>query len=153
MLLTNAAPLGNRKPSAHSLHHCKPEGDTPRGRPPPPHPPTEPVVAGRRALWQTPFRARHGQLLLRSPGSGVRHRWLSNRRNRRPGPEEPRGVLRLRGPEGHQLPEGHPMSPRTPSPVAVTGSGSEVEQISALRTQIDACDAEIIELVERRLAI
>jgi len=27
-------------------------------------------------LWHTRLRARHGQLLLRSPGSGVRHRWL-----------------------------------------------------------------------------
>ena len=45
------------------------------------------------ALWHTCRRARHGQLLLRSPGSGVRHRWLSTRRNRRPGPEEPGAFL------------------------------------------------------------
>jgi len=33
-------------------------------------------VAIPAGLWQTPLRARHGQLLLRSPGSGVRHCWL-----------------------------------------------------------------------------
>jgi len=27
-------------------------------------------------VWHTARRARHGQLLLRPPGSGVRHRWL-----------------------------------------------------------------------------
>jgi chorismate mutase len=31
--------------------------------------------------------------------------------------------------------------------------GSEVDRISALRTEIDACDAAIIELVQRRLAV
>jgi chorismate mutase len=35
--------------------------------------------------------------------------------------------------------------------VAVTGT--DVERIGELRTAIDACDAEIIELVQRRLAI
>ena len=39
----------------------------------------------------------------------------------------------------------------SPAPVAVTGA--EVERIGELRAAIDACDAEIIELVERRLAI
>jgi len=34
------------------------------------------VMVPPDALWQTLARARHGQLLLRSPGSGVRHRWL-----------------------------------------------------------------------------
>ncbi len=37
------------------------------------------------------------------------------------------------------------------SPAAVTGH--DVERIGELRTAIDACDAEIIELVQRRLAI
>src|SRR3954469_2842137 len=129
MLLTNAAPQGNRKPSAHSLHHCKPEGDTPRGRPPPPYPSQDPAVAGRRGLWQTPFRARHGQLLLRSPGSGVRHRWLSNRRNRPPGPRSAPGRFSFSGVRRPPAPEGPPMSPLTapPAPVAVTGE--EVDRI------------------------
>jgi chorismate mutase len=43
------------------------------------------------------------------------------------------------------------MSTTTSSPVAVTGS--EVDRIGTLRTEIDACDAAIIELVQRRLAI
>ena len=38
-----------------------------------------------------------------------------------------------------------------PAPAAVTGT--EAERIGELRTAIDACDAEIIELVRRRLAI
>jgi chorismate mutase len=42
------------------------------------------------------------------------------------------------------------MSTITP-PAAVTGS--DVERISALRQKIDACDAAIIELVQRRLAV
>ncbi|WP_104525399.1 chorismate mutase [Blastococcus atacamensis] len=37
------------------------------------------------------------------------------------------------------------------APVAVTGT--DVERIGELRTEIDACDAEIIELVQRRLAV
>ena len=37
------------------------------------------------------------------------------------------------------------------TPSAVTGS--EVDRISALREEIDACDAAIIELVQRRLAV
>ncbi|MCA0146138.1 chorismate mutase [Blastococcus sp. LR1] len=36
-------------------------------------------------------------------------------------------------------------------PVAVTGT--DVERIGELRTEIDACDAAIIELVQRRLAV
>ncbi len=43
------------------------------------------------------------------------------------------------------------MSPATSSPAAVTGS--DVDRIGELREQIDACDAAIIELVQRRLAI
>jgi len=39
----------------------------------------------------------------------------------------------------------------SPAPVAVTGT--EVERIGELRAAVDACDAEIIELVQRRLAI
>jgi chorismate mutase len=39
----------------------------------------------------------------------------------------------------------------TSSPVAVTGD--QVQRIGELRAEIDACDAEIIELVQRRLAI
>jgi chorismate mutase len=42
------------------------------------------------------------------------------------------------------------MSPLTASPAAPT---DPAERISELRTAIDACDAEIIELVQRRLAI
>ena len=37
------------------------------------------------------------------------------------------------------------------TPTAVTGN--DVDRIGELRSQIDACDAEIIELVQRRLAI
>ena len=37
------------------------------------------------------------------------------------------------------------------APAAVTGT--EVERIAELRTAIDACDAEIIEIVRRRLAV
>lgn len=40
-----------------------------------------------------------------------------------------------------------------PSTVPVTVTGTEVERIGELRTEIDACDAAIIELVQRRLAI
>ena len=43
------------------------------------------------------------------------------------------------------------MNTLTASPAAVTGN--DVERIGELRTAIDACDAEIIELVRRRLAI
>jgi chorismate mutase len=39
----------------------------------------------------------------------------------------------------------------TVTPSAVTGS--EIERIGELREQIDACDAAIIELVQRRLAV
>jgi len=42
-------------------------------------------------------------------------------------------------------------APANSAPVAVTGG--EVERIGELRTAIDTCDAEIIELVHRRLAI
>jgi chorismate mutase len=45
------------------------------------------------------------------------------------------------------------MTTRTPSPAPAAVTGADVEQIGALRAQIDACDAEIIALVERRLAI
>ena len=34
-----------------------------------------------------------------------------------------------------------------------TVTGSEVDRIGALRLEIDACDAAIIELVQRRLAV
>ena len=37
------------------------------------------------------------------------------------------------------------------TPTAVTGT--DVERIGELRDEIDACDAEIIELVRRRLAV
>ena len=37
------------------------------------------------------------------------------------------------------------------APTAVPGH--DVDRIGALRSEIDACDAEIIELVQRRLAI
>jgi chorismate mutase len=43
------------------------------------------------------------------------------------------------------------MSSQTPAPAAVTGS--DVERIAELRAEIDACDAEIIAVVQRRLAI
>ena len=36
-------------------------------------------------------------------------------------------------------------------PAAVTGT--DVERIGELRTEIDACDAAIIDLVQRRLAV
>ncbi|MGY1753164.1 chorismate mutase [Blastococcus sp. SYSU D01042] len=39
----------------------------------------------------------------------------------------------------------------TTTPTTVTGS--EVDRIGALREEIDACDAAIIELVQRRLSI
>lgn len=42
------------------------------------------------------------------------------------------------------------LTPAT-APVAVTGT--EVERIGELRAEIDACDAAIIELVQRRLAV
>ncbi|TKJ24514.1 chorismate mutase [Blastococcus sp. CCUG 61487] len=42
------------------------------------------------------------------------------------------------------------MNTLTP-PAAVTGS--EVDRIAELRREIDACDAAIIELVQRRLAV
>ena len=45
------------------------------------------------------------------------------------------------------------MSPLASSPAPVAVTGSDVERIGALRADIDACDAEIIELVQRRLAI
>ena len=43
------------------------------------------------------------------------------------------------------------MSTLSSAPAAVTGS--EVDRIGTLREEIDACDAAIIELVQRRLAI
>lgn len=43
------------------------------------------------------------------------------------------------------------MSTAPSSPAAVTGSA--VDRIGELREQIDACDAAIIELVQRRLAV
>jgi chorismate mutase len=43
------------------------------------------------------------------------------------------------------------MTTLTAAPVAVTGN--DVDRIGELRTAIDACDAELIELVKRRLAI
>jgi chorismate mutase len=43
------------------------------------------------------------------------------------------------------------MNTLTAAPVAVTGN--DVDRIGELRTAIDACDAELIELVKRRLAI
>ena len=43
------------------------------------------------------------------------------------------------------------MSTTSSSPAAVTGS--DVDRIGELREQIDACDAAIIELVQRRLAV
>jgi chorismate mutase len=43
------------------------------------------------------------------------------------------------------------MSTSSSAPVAVTGA--DVEQIGALRAEIDACDAAIIELVRKRLAV
>jgi chorismate mutase len=42
-------------------------------------------------------------------------------------------------------------TPTTPAPVSVTGA--DIDRIGELRTEIDACDAEIIELVRRRLAV
>ena len=45
------------------------------------------------------------------------------------------------------------MSPLASSPAPVAVSGSDVERIGELRADIDACDAEIIELVQKRLAI
>ena len=45
------------------------------------------------------------------------------------------------------------MSTLTASPAPVAVTGEEVDRIGELRTEIDACDAEIIELVQRRLAI
>jgi chorismate mutase len=43
----------------------------------------------------------------------------------------------------------------TPSPAAapVAVTGSAVDRIGELRAEIDACDAAIIELVQRRLAV
>jgi chorismate mutase len=45
------------------------------------------------------------------------------------------------------------MSPLAPSAAPVAVTGSDVERIGELRADIDACDAEIIELVQKRLAI
>jgi chorismate mutase len=45
------------------------------------------------------------------------------------------------------------MSPLASSAAPVTVTGSDVERIGELRADIDACDAEIIELVRKRLAI
>ena len=43
------------------------------------------------------------------------------------------------------------MSTTASTPAAVTGSA--VDRIGELRSEIDACDAAIIELVQRRLAV
>ena len=43
------------------------------------------------------------------------------------------------------------MSTSSSAPVAVTGA--EVQRIGELRAEIDACDAAIIELVQKRLAV
>ncbi len=45
------------------------------------------------------------------------------------------------------------MSPLASSPAPVAVTGSDVERIGELRADIDACDAEIIELVQKRLTI
>ena len=45
------------------------------------------------------------------------------------------------------------MSPLASSSAPVAVTGSDVERIGELRADIDACDAEIIELVQKRLAI
>jgi chorismate mutase len=45
------------------------------------------------------------------------------------------------------------MSTPTASPAPVAVTGADVDRIGELRAAIDACDAEIIELVQRRLAI
>ena len=45
------------------------------------------------------------------------------------------------------------MSPLASSPAPVAVTGSDVERIGELRADIDACDADIIELVQKRLAI
>jgi chorismate mutase len=47
-------------------------------------------------------------------------------------------------------PEGRPMNTAPATPAAVHDPSA---RIGELRTSIDACDAEIIELVQRRLAI
>ena len=45
------------------------------------------------------------------------------------------------------------MSTRTSSSAPVAVTGAEVERIGELRAEIDACDAAIIELVQKRLAV
>ena len=45
------------------------------------------------------------------------------------------------------------MSPLASSAAPVAVTGSDVERIGELRADIDACDAEIIQLVQKRLAI
>ena len=45
------------------------------------------------------------------------------------------------------------MSTRTSSAAPVAVTGAEVERIGELRAEIDACDAAIIELVQKRLAV
>src|SRR3954465_6705196 len=109
-------------------------------------------MAFPQPLWQTASRARHGQLLLRSPGSGVRHRWLSKPPQQTPRARRAPGRFGFPGSDGHQHPKDIPMSTLTPSPAAsapVAVTGDEVDRIGELRTAIDACDAEIIELVQR----
>src|SRR4051795_5701431 len=66
-----------------------------------------------------------------------------------------RGILRFRGPTATQLSKDTPMSTLT-----VTGTTDvdatlvdATERIGQLRGEIDACDDEIIALVQRRLAI
>jgi chorismate mutase len=45
------------------------------------------------------------------------------------------------------------MSTLTSSPATVAVTGAAVERIGELRAEIDACDAAIIELVRKRLAV
>jgi chorismate mutase len=45
------------------------------------------------------------------------------------------------------------MDTRTSSSTPVAVTGAEVERIGELRAEIDACDAAIIELVQKRLAV
>jgi chorismate mutase len=44
-------------------------------------------------------------------------------------------------------------TPTTTAPAAVDPAAAAAERIGELRTEIDSCDAAIIELVQRRLAI
>src|SRR3954452_11950928 len=62
-----------------------------------------------------------------------------------------RGVLRSRGPTADEPPRGAPLM-TTPT-ATVDAPADPAARIGELRTEIDACDAGIIELVQRRLAI